>query len=98
MAILGFGERSHGLSFGTVKVVDYLSRSVALLYGVFSQLKLGTSRQDSVPCRKARIVLEGFEEHKDKFQLIFWPPNSVNLNLMGHIWVVIERQLRYQVY
>ncbi|GBN44519.1 hypothetical protein AVEN_275226-1 [Araneus ventricosus] len=52
--------------------------------------------QDNVPCHKARIVLEWFEELTDEFHLRTWPPNSPDLNPMKHISDVMERQLRAQ--
>ncbi|GFX53869.1 DDE_3 domain-containing protein [Trichonephila clavipes] len=57
----------------------------------------GILQQDSVLCLKTRIVLEGFEEHKEEFQLISWPPNLMDLNLMRHIWDFIVRHLRDQI-
>ncbi|GBM40613.1 hypothetical protein AVEN_27198-1 [Araneus ventricosus] len=45
---------------------------------------------------KARVVLEWFEEHTDEFHLMFWPPNSQDLNRMEHIWDVMDQQLRAQ--
>ncbi|GBM96953.1 hypothetical protein AVEN_69321-1, partial [Araneus ventricosus] len=56
----------------------------------------GIFQQDNASCHKARIVLEWFEEHTDEFHLMFWPPNSPDLNPMEHIWNVIKRQLRAQ--
>ncbi|GBN22348.1 hypothetical protein AVEN_145726-1 [Araneus ventricosus] len=53
-------------------------------------------QQDNASCHKARIVLEWFEEHTDEFHLMFWPPNSPDLNPIEHIWDVMERQLRAQ--
>ncbi|GBM70712.1 hypothetical protein AVEN_64648-1 [Araneus ventricosus] len=47
-------------------------------------------QQDNIPCQKARIVLEWFEEHTDEFHLMPWPPNSPDLNPMDHIWDVME--------
>ncbi|GBM75942.1 hypothetical protein AVEN_125348-1 [Araneus ventricosus] len=56
----------------------------------------GIFQQDNTPCHKAWIVLEWFEEHTDEFHLMSWPPNSPDLNLMEHIWDVMERQLTAQ--
>ncbi|GBN96912.1 hypothetical protein AVEN_125715-1 [Araneus ventricosus] len=36
------------------------------------------------------------EEHTDEFHLMFWPPNSPDLNPMEHISDVMERQPRAQ--
>ena len=51
----------------------------------------------NAPCHKDRIVLELFQEHDVEFQLISWPPSSLDLNPMKHIWDVMERQLRVQM-
>ncbi|GBM80880.1 hypothetical protein AVEN_52354-1 [Araneus ventricosus] len=56
----------------------------------------GIFQQDNVPCHKARIAFEWFEEHTDEFHLMSWPPNSPDLNPMEHIWDVMELQLRAQ--
>ncbi|GBN77903.1 hypothetical protein AVEN_40023-1 [Araneus ventricosus] len=56
----------------------------------------GIFQQENTPYHKARIVLEWFEEHTDQFHLMSWPPNSPDLNLMEHIWDVMEWQLRVQ--
>ncbi|GBM71957.1 Transposable element Tc1 transposase [Araneus ventricosus] len=56
----------------------------------------GIFQQDNVPCQKARIVLERFQEHTDEFHLMSWSPNSPVLNLMEHICDVMERKLRAQ--
>ncbi|GFX83170.1 hypothetical protein TNCV_4987641 [Trichonephila clavipes] len=45
----------------------------------------GIFQQGSVPCQKAKVVLEEIKQHKNEYQLVFWPPNSVNLNPIGHI-------------
>ncbi|GBN17669.1 hypothetical protein AVEN_275738-1 [Araneus ventricosus] len=64
-----------------------------MLWGTFSWTALGP---DNTPCRKARIVLEWFEEHTDEFQLMSSPPNSPDLNPMENISDVMERLLRAQ--
>ncbi|GFY12577.1 DDE_3 domain-containing protein [Trichonephila clavipes] len=40
----------------------------------------GMFQQDSVPCHKANIVFEWFQEHDAEFQLKSWSPNSPDLN------------------
>ncbi|GBN55213.1 hypothetical protein AVEN_246140-1 [Araneus ventricosus] len=56
----------------------------------------GIFQQDNALFHKAQIVLEWFEKHTDEFYLMFWPPSSLDLNPMEHIWDVMERQLRAQ--
>ena len=53
--------------------------------------------QDSVPCHKARIVLEWFQEQDADFQSMSKPFNSPDLNSIEHIWDVMERQLSFQI-
>ncbi|GFV27103.1 DDE_3 domain-containing protein [Trichonephila clavipes] len=59
----------------------------------------GIFQQDSVRCQKARILLEEFEEHKDEFKLISYSLNqrTLLLTLIGHIWILIEKQLGDQI-
>ncbi|GFW71536.1 transposase domain containing protein [Trichonephila clavipes] len=56
----------------------------------------GMLQQDNVPCHKAKIVLEWFQEHDAEFQLMSWPPKSPYLNQIEHIWDVMSQQLRVQ--
>ncbi|GBM16872.1 Transposable element Tcb1 transposase [Araneus ventricosus] len=67
-----------------------------MLWGTFSWAALGPVVVHNVPCHKARIVLEWFEEHTDEFHLMSCPPHSPDLNPMEHIWDVMEPQLRAQ--
>ncbi|GFX23183.1 DDE_3 domain-containing protein [Trichonephila clavipes] len=54
-------------------------------------------QKDNASCQKVtRIVLEWFEEHKPEFQSMPCRPNSVDLSLIGHIQILIERQPRDQ--
>ncbi|GBN76504.1 Transposable element Tc1 transposase [Araneus ventricosus] len=83
----------------TMKAANYLNITADQLhpYMVFVfPTGNGIFQQDNAPCRKARIVLEWFEEHTDEFHLMSWPPNSLDLNPMEHISDVMEGQLRAQ--
>ncbi|GBM76678.1 hypothetical protein AVEN_48800-1 [Araneus ventricosus] len=73
-------------------IADQLHSYMAFLFPTGN----GIFQQDNAPCHKARIVLEWFEEHTDEFHLMFWPPNSPDLNPMEYIWDAMERQLRAQ--
>ncbi|GFW67417.1 transposable element Tcb1 transposase [Trichonephila clavipes] len=84
----------------TVKVVDYLCIIQNQMYPYTTSVILngnGIFQLNSIPCQKTGFVLEGFEEHKGEFQSISWPPNSTDLNLIGHLWVFIEKQLSDQI-
>ncbi|GBO00583.1 Transposable element Tc1 transposase [Araneus ventricosus] len=83
----------------TMKPANYLNIIADQLYPYMAFVfptGNGIFQQDNAPCRKARIVLEWFDEHTDEFHLISWPPNSPDLNPMENIWDVMERQLRAQ--
>ncbi|GBM33762.1 hypothetical protein AVEN_47057-1 [Araneus ventricosus] len=93
-------------ALGPVVVVEQTMKAANYLHIIADQLHSymafifpngnGIFQQDNAPCHKARIVLEWFEEQTDEFHLMFWPPNSPDLNPMEHIWVVMQRQFRAQ--
>ena len=66
-----------------------ISAVIAVLLGI-------PARCYKVPCYKAQIVLEWLELQKDEFQLMSFPPNSLDLNSIEHIWDVMERHLKHQ--
>lgn len=41
-----------------------------------------TFQHNNVPFQNTKIVLGCFQEHRDEFQLISWPPDSPDLNLI----------------
>ena len=43
----------------------------------------GMFQQDDAQCHKAWIDLEWFHEYDAIFPLMFWPPNSLDLNPIG---------------
>ena len=51
-------------------------------------------QQDNVSCHTAKIVQEWFEEHDKEFKVLTWPPNSPDLNLIEHLWDVLDKQVR----
>ncbi|KAK3544669.1 hypothetical protein QTP86_026149, partial [Hemibagrus guttatus] len=50
----------------------------------------GLFQQDNVPCYKAQMVLEWFDEHNE-FEVLTWPPNSPDLNPIEHLWDVLNK-------
>ncbi|GFW42147.1 transposable element Tcb1 transposase [Trichonephila clavipes] len=91
---------------GPVVVVDQTMNATGYLNIVADQLHPyiasaflagnGMFQQDNAPCHKAKIVLEWFQEHDAEFELMSWPPKSLDLNQIEHIWDVMGRQLRVQ--
>lgn len=41
----------------------------------------------------SRIILLAEKEHNNEF-VLSWPPNSPDLNPVGHLWDVLNKQVR----
>ncbi|XP_071041341.1 fatty-acid amide hydrolase 2-like [Parasteatoda tepidariorum] len=54
----------------------------------------GVYQQDNALCQKGRIVIDWFEEHSSYFQVMSWPSNSPDLNLIELLWSYLENQIR----
>ncbi len=54
----------------------------------------GYFQQDIAPCHKAQIISDWFLEHDNEFTLLKWPPQSLDLNPIEHLWDVVEREIR----
>ncbi|GBM05885.1 Transposable element Tc1 transposase [Araneus ventricosus] len=85
------------VALGPVVMVEQTMKATNYLNIIVDQFPTGNGifQQDNAPFYKARTVLEWFEENTE-FHLMSWPPNSTDLNLMEHIWDVMEWQLRAQ--
>ncbi|GFU57744.1 transposase domain containing protein [Trichonephila clavipes] len=80
-----------------MNATGYLNIIADQLYSYMASVfPAGNRQQDNTPCHKAKIVLEGFQEHDAEFQLTSWLPNSPDLNQIEHICHVMGRQLRVQ--
>ncbi len=53
----------------------------------------GYFHHDNAPCYKAQIISNWFLEHDNEFTLLKWPPQSPDLSLIEHLWVVVEREI-----
>ncbi|MCI4388989.1 hypothetical protein PGIGA_G00092540 [Pangasianodon gigas] len=54
----------------------------------------GLFQRDNASCHTVKIVQEWFEEHDKVFKVLTWPPNSPDLNPIGHLWDVLDKQVR----
>ncbi len=53
----------------------------------------GYFQQDNAPCHKAQIISDWFLEHDNEFTLLKCPPLAPDLNPIGNLWDVVEREI-----
>ncbi len=53
----------------------------------------GYFQQDNAPFHKVKILSDWFLEHENEFTLLKWPPQSLDLNPIEHLWDVVEREI-----
>ncbi|XP_073487389.1 mRNA cap guanine-N(7) methyltransferase isoform X2 [Aquarana catesbeiana] len=51
-------------------------------------------QQNNAPCHKAQIISNWFLERDNEFTVLQWPPQSPDLNLIEHLWDVVEQEIR----
>jgi len=53
----------------------------------------GYFQQDNATWHKARIISKWFLEHVNELTVLKWPPQSLDLNPIEHLWDVVEQEL-----
>ncbi|GFW41891.1 DDE_3 domain-containing protein [Trichonephila clavipes] len=51
----------------------------------------GVFQQDNCTSHKSRLATEGLDEDSSDFSVIKWPPRSLDLNFIDHLWDVLEQ-------
>ena len=80
---------------GQINNQDYLeilSNQVHPIVQVMSPERNAIFQDDNAPIHTARFV----EEQSDEVEHLVWPPQSPNLNIIEHLWPVLELQIRSQ--
>ncbi len=70
-------------------VADYVHPFMTTVYPSSD----GYFQQDNAPCHKAQIISDWFLKHDNEFTLLKWPPQSLDLKPIEHLWDVVEREI-----
>ncbi|GFX57171.1 DDE_3 domain-containing protein [Trichonephila clavipes] len=67
-------------SLMSVGYVDFIVGQVHLFMVTAFPVAYGVYQQNSALCHKGRILRKWFEEHSSEFHIMFWLPNSSDMN------------------
>ena len=54
----------------------------------------GIFQADNVPIHIADVVKNWYKEHESEPEHLEWPPQSLDHNIIDHIWCIWVRQVR----
>ena len=52
----------------------------------------------NAPIHTARILYEWLEENSSEIEHAMWPPQSSDLNIIEHLWLILEKKVRSRYY
>ena len=82
---------------GKINIKDYLHIFGDYVHPMVQSLfpdGEGIFQDDNAPIHIAHVVKNWYKEHESELEHIEWPPQSQDLNIIEHMWCVLERQVR----
>ena len=81
---------------GRINSKDYLNILGDHVHPIVQVLFLdghGIFQDDNASMHSAHVVKNWFKQHGSELEHIEWPPQSLDLNIIDHLWSVLEQQV-----